>query len=170
MSIASLHPVVRSARKVTLGEIIPLALILLVGFGLRIFQLGHDSLWGDEAGIAVLASFGSVRDVLAGAQAHVMAMPLDYVVAWLAARISLSEFMLRLPAVLWGTLTLSIAYRLFAEVYERKTALIAALLLALSPLHVQYSQELRFYAALVFFYCAATYTLLRALKMPDFRT
>lgn len=143
--------------------------IVLLGFGLRAFQLGHDSLWSDEAGVALLAVKPRILDVLSASRAHAMAMPLDYVIAWGAARIGQDEFLLRFPALAWGILTLGVSYRLFRKFVKAQTALFATFLLALSSLHIHYSQEVRFYSSMVFFYCLSTLLLLNAVEEPSFR-
>lgn len=144
-----------------------LLILIVLGLGLRIYQLGVDSFWIDEVGVALAAQSPSPGEALRISHNHVMAMPLDYVVAWLFARFSTSEFWLRLPSSFWGSLALVAAYLLFRRLSGQAAGLAAALLLALSPLHVQYSQELRFYAALVFFYLLSTWLLKRAVERPE---
>lgn len=141
-----------------------LALIVIFGFLLRIFQLGADNFWIDEIGVARAARMPSVGGALTEAHSHVMAMPLDYLTAWLFARVGTGEAWLRLPAAIWGAAALPAAYTLFLRLSNRRTALAAVLLLAISPLHIQYSQELRFYSALVFFYLLSSALLLRAIQ------
>ena len=80
------------------------------------------------------------------------------------ARISLHEFVLRLPAAIFGCLALIVCYRLFHRLAEKRIALLATLLLALSPLHVMYSQEVRFYSSLLLFYYLSTELLLDVIE------
>ena len=96
-------------------------------------------------------------------------MPLDFVVVWLFAHLGTQEAILRLPAVIWGVLSIIVAYRLFSRLTDKQTALFAVLLLALSPFHIRYSQEVRYYSSLVFFYLAATDCLLAAIQQPSRR-
>ncbi|HEX2979055.1 MAG TPA: glycosyltransferase family 39 protein [Anaerolineaceae bacterium] len=144
-----------------------LSLILLLGFSLRLIELGHDSLWNDEVGVALAARAGSFSEMLRAAHNHVMAMPLDYAIVWLFARLNTSETFLRLPAAIWGSLSIVVAYGFFSRLSGRRVGLLSALLLALSPFHVQYSQELRFYASLVFFFLAASWALFKAIDEPS---
>lgn len=145
-------------------------LILLLGFWLRVFRLGQNSFWNDEAGVALAA----VQPTLVGAfkilLTHAMAMPLDYLTAWSLAKLGVQEFFLRFPEAVWGTLTLAICYPLFRRLSRSDYARWAVFVLALSPWHVRYSQELRFYAPLIFFYCLATYLLLKAMDRPSWQT
>ncbi|MCK4851913.1 MAG: glycosyltransferase family 39 protein [Candidatus Omnitrophica bacterium] len=52
----------------------------------------------------------------------------------------LNEFAVRLPAAVAGVLTILAAYWLVKECFNRKTALVAALFLAVSPWHIQFSR------------------------------
>lgn len=47
---------------------------------------------------------------------------------------------LKLVAVAWGTAALLLSYGIFSTLFDRKTALIATFLLAVSPLHVNFSR------------------------------
>ncbi|NOY99194.1 MAG: phospholipid carrier-dependent glycosyltransferase [Chloroflexi bacterium] len=144
--------------------------IIVLGFLLRIYRLGNNVFWIDELGVAQAAFQNSIQDALEIARSHVMAMPLDYVVAWVVAKISHEEGWLRLPEAIWGTLTLPASYLLFKELSDhKKTVLLATFLLAISPIHIQYSQELRFYAPLTFFYIFSTWLGIKATKTPTFK-
>jgi uncharacterized membrane protein len=143
-------------------EEIMLSGLLITGLFLRLYRLGDNSFWYDEAGVAIAASAHTVHEMLSIVRSHAAAMPLDYLVAWFVARIDLSETMLRLPSVMWGTLSLGVAYLIYKQLADPSVAKVAVLLLALSPLHLQFSRELRFYAALIFFYLLLTHLLMRA--------
>ena len=141
-----------------------LSFISVLGLGLRLFQLGKDSFWCDEAGVAIVASQSSISDAYSEMLTHAMAMPLDYVISWLIAQFTLSEFFLRFPSVIWGVATLLVSYILFSHLCNRSVALLGSCLLALSPLHIQFSQELRFYSALIFFYTLSSLLLFEAIR------
>ncbi len=141
-------------------------LIACLGLFLRLYKLGSDSFWIDEVGVANAARAATISEALHIAHNHVMSMPFDYIVAWGFARLNTSEFFLRLPSVLWGTAALIASYVVFKNLSDRRTALLTSLFLAISPIHIQYSQELRFYAALVFFYLLSTWFLIRAIEKP----
>lgn len=142
--------------------------ILWVGFALRMYQLGHDSFWNDEAGQALAAIQPTLRQMFAVEKTHVMAMPLDYLVSRAVSHIGLSETIMRFPSVFWGVLTLVICFNLVRRVARVQVALMTTSLLAISELHIHYSQEMRFYSALIFFYALSTYLLVRAMFKPRF--
>jgi mannosyltransferase len=122
-----------------------LGLAILIGFGLRIHQLGDDSLWVDEIGQVYVASL-SLPEVLAGAMRHYGATPLDYVLLhfWIAA--GTDDFWVRIPSVLYGTLAIAAIYKFGKTQFGHCEGLAAACLLSVSVFHTQYSQEVRFYA------------------------
>lgn len=146
-----------------------LVVVLAAGAALRIWDLGRTSFWLDEAGVAYAARMPTIAEMLAVVRSHVMAMPLDYLVVWLAGRIGYQEAVLRLPAAIWGISSLYVAYLLFKKIAPYPSAITGTIILALSPLHIQYSQELRFYASLVFFYLLSTLLLLNALQSPSIK-
>lgn len=141
-----------------------LALVFALGLFLRLYQLGADGFWLDEIGVAQAISAPRLSQTLAVVRTHIMAMPLDYVVGWLFARFSAATFWLRLPSALWGSLSVLAAYALYRPLIGKRASLWGAFLLALSPMLVRYSQELRFYAALVFFVVWVTALGLRAVR------
>jgi 4-amino-4-deoxy-L-arabinose transferase-like glycosyltransferase len=142
----------------------------LLALALRLFELGADSFWYDEAGVAEVVLRPTLAGLLDGVRFHVMATPLDYLVARAFAAFGPSELTLRLPAALWGAGTVPLCYALFRRLAGPRAALWGAALLALAPLHIRYSQELRFYAALVFFSALTTLLLLWLLDTPRLRS
>ncbi|HSO27052.1 MAG TPA: glycosyltransferase family 39 protein, partial [Anaerolineales bacterium] len=146
------------------GEWSLLGVIVLAGFVLRLYQLGEDSFWIDEVGIINAVRQHGLGEALAAARHHVMAMPLDYVVVWAWGKFTPLDTWLRLPAALWGALTVIPAYLLYRRLGDAPLALWGAFFLACAPFHIQYSQELHFYAALTFFYTLTTWLLLRAVE------
>jgi uncharacterized membrane protein len=146
-----------------------LALIVLLAAALRLYRLGAQSFWFDEVCQVLVAISPTIKQVFVGLRQQIAAMPLDFVVVWLFAHIGTQEAILRLPAVIWGVLSILISYRLFSRLTGKRTALFAVLLLALSPFHIRYSQEVRYYSSLVFFYLAATDCLFSAIQNPSRR-
>ncbi len=146
-----------------------IVLLVLLGFSLRLYQLGHDSLWNDEAGQALVAAQPTIASVLDGIRLHAMAMPLDYLLSRAANLVSHQEFVLRFPSAMWGTLLIPMFFVLSKRLADRRTAMVAALILTIFPLHLRYSQELRFYASMCFFYIASSFVILEAIKTNQIR-
>lgn len=143
-----------------------LALLLAsLGLFLRVWQLGNKNFWLDELGVANTAFQPTLPQALEAANEHIMAMPLDYIVAWITARWSQAEGWLRLPEAVWGFFTLLAGYKLSLKLSSnRRVALFSLLMLALSPILITYSQELRFYAPLIFFFTLSIYFGLEAVQ------
>jgi len=138
--------------------------ILWLGTALRMHALGATSLWTDEINV-VLAARGSLPEVLQGARSHFSAPPLDYfVVHLLATGVGSQEFVLRFGAVAWSVLSIPLAYRLGRQAAGRWAGVATALLLATSPLHVGFSRQVKFYAALTFFSLLSNVVFVYALR------
>ena len=125
-----------------------LAFILAAALALRLYHLGTPSLWLDEIGQVHVAQ-RSLAGILDGVRRHHGAAPLDYLVTAVVVRLSSAEGWLRLPAVLWGVLSVYWLFRLGRRFHSSPVGIIAAVLLAGSVLHLRYSQELRFYSLFV---------------------
>jgi uncharacterized membrane protein len=132
----------------------PLALILLLGLGLRLWRI-DAALWYDEAFSAWLARLPLVNLIEAAlGDVH---PPLYYLIlAGVTHLVGHSEAALRLPSLLAGLGLIWLVYRLASALGQsRETALVAALLCAISPFQVYYSQEARPYALVMLAYTAA---------------
>ncbi|MBK6793229.1 MAG: glycosyltransferase family 39 protein [Anaerolineales bacterium] len=143
-----------------------LGIIFMVGFMLRIHRVGEDSFWYDEVGQVAAAIQPKITDTLSMVRGHAGAMPLDYLVTRFMTMFSLQENIIRLPSVLWGSLSIFAYYILINQInipYKRQVALLTAFLISVSPVNIQYSQEVRFYASLMFFYALAVFFLIKAI-------
>ena len=133
--------------------------ITLLAAALRFLNLGYDSLWFDEVLTRQTAAAGfaaalAVRD-------HV---PLLYWLTTAALRLLPEhEVTLRLVSALAGVLAVPLLVALGRVARLPRAGLWAALLLAVSPFAIRYSQEARHYALLLLFGLLATVLLLRAL-------
>jgi uncharacterized membrane protein len=123
-----------------------------VGIGIRIHGLIDQPVWYDEAFTYRFSSKPLVElwGVVPTYEPH---PPLYYTLTRLAMVPGSSEAWLRLPALLFGILTIPVVYataRLAFGPHGRSASLLAALLFALNALQVQYAQEARSYSMLVF--------------------
>ncbi|MDR7438936.1 MAG: glycosyltransferase family 39 protein [Armatimonadota bacterium] len=75
-----------------------------------------------------------------------------------------SEFWLRFPSVVFGSLAVWVISRLTTELADVRTGLVAGLLAALSPLHVFHAQDLRMYALLLLLGSTALLYFARGLR------
>lgn len=131
-----------------------LAAVIVLGGLLRFCGVGAQSLWVDELWSIKAACIGEALSPVAvftniQGPAHAV---LVHAVAYLSER----EGVLRSISALFGTATIAVVYALANDLFDRKTALLAALLTAISPFLIWYSQELRNYSMVIFFASLST--------------
>lgn len=136
---------------------------MIAAAAFRLFNLGGFSMWFDEAyswhlgnqavpRIVELAKIDNTPPVY-----HVL---LHY---WIKAGAD-SDFMIRLPAALFGIMSIFFTYRLGKLLFGGKTALLAASISALSFQLVHYSQENRMYSLQLLLGLIATYYFVLGLR------
>ncbi len=133
--------------------------ITALGFALRLYALGRESLWYDEL-LQLDIAQGPLSGILPQLPRHT-AVPLDYFISHFWVWLGRQDAWVRLPAVMVGTLTLPLAYWLGHRLLGRSEGLLLLALLALSPFHIRYSQEARPYALVVLGVILAVYALWR---------
>lgn len=142
--------------------------ILILAAAVRILGLGNTNLWGDEA-FSVMMSLGPIShipSVLATVEPHPPLYPF-LLAGWLRL-FGHSEYIARLPSAFAGIASVAVASSLARSFVPAKdergstvAAVFAALLVALNPFQVWYSQEARMYAQVSFFAGLATLALVR---------
>ena len=142
---------------------IALGAITVVATVLRFATLGAQSLDHDETVTAarVIHSdfFRSMGVVIRGERSP----PLYYALIWLWSRVFGTGVVgVRSLSAVLGTLTVVVAYLAGREFASRRAGLIVALLAALNPYLIWYSQEARSYGTLVFFGALGLYFFARA--------
>ena len=137
--------------------------LLLLAFGLRVYRLGHQSLWEDEIHSVLRGNLPfcvAIKDILsAGNQA-----PLYFVTMHFWQFLGDDELVVRFFSVICGTLAIAMLVRLSLLIEDHRTGLLAALLLAFSPLHIWYSQETRMYSLVIFLAIVGNYLFLKAIE------
>ena len=137
-------------------------LIILLAFGLRLYAIERQDIWGDEAFSIWLSSQPLSEVVAGGADTHPPLYPFLLFV-WLRLAGS-SPFAVRLLSACIGTLTIPVVYVLGRRVFGGPTGRVAALLAAVSPVLVYYSQETRMYGLVVVLAAASVYWASRMLR------
>lgn len=132
--------------------------IVLLGLALRLYRLGAPSMWTDEImGGKVAAK--SIIDIVTSPDST---PDLYYIITHLFLYFGNSDFILRLPAAIFGVLTIFAIYKAGRLFFNQRTGIIAALVVAVSIYPIMYSQEGRAYSALAFFTVASFYWFWRA--------
>ena len=117
--------------------------LLVLAFGLRVWNLGAQSLWWDEALSLILATSPTI-DIRPGDAGHPPLYDYVFLRPWVALT-GVTEFATRYSSVLFGVLAVALAYALARRLYDRRVAWLAAVLVTFSPIQLWYSQELRMY-------------------------
>ncbi len=147
------------------GALWALALLTALGAAMRFAGIDVQSFHHDEVITAARVIPGSFGDMLDAVERSESNPPLYYVLAWgWAKAFGTDELGLRSLTALFGTATVPLAYCIGAELASRRAGLIAAALVAVSPMLIWYSQEARSYAILVFFCAASLLFFARALR------
>jgi mannosyltransferase len=123
---------------------VALAVVVLGGL-LRLYRYTALSLWVDE-GITIGVSRLPWPDVLGLHGAYEVHPPLYFALTKAMSLLVPEADAGRLVSVIAGTLTIAVVYFLAARLVQPWAGVLAALALAVAPLHVWYSQEGRPYA------------------------
>ncbi|HZU05692.1 MAG TPA: glycosyltransferase family 39 protein [Chloroflexota bacterium] len=120
--------------------------ILLVGLALRLWELGRESFWLDEAGRAAIAAL-PLPAIPAGVRAIELSPPLYHLLlhGWVQV-VGGDDYAVRLLSALLGASAIPAVYALAAALCGSRTALLAALFASVSPLYVAYAREAAMYA------------------------
>jgi 4-amino-4-deoxy-L-arabinose transferase-like glycosyltransferase len=141
-----------------------LVLLALVALALRIYKLDGQSLWYDE-GFSVYLARMDPAQIVARTAADIQP-PLYYLLlhGWIHL-FGDNEWAVRSLSVLWGVLAVPLMYILALKLFHSRLAgLLAAFLLAISPLHLWYGQEARMYSLLTFLCLLSSILLLLAMR------
>jgi len=152
MTVSRLRP--RSATRA------PAVLLLFAAFALRVYRLGEQNVWWDEA-LAIWAVRRSLVETTLWTASDVHP-PLFFWTLWPWVRLAgESEFAARFLTVVWSVLTAALAFALGRRLGGRVAGLLALGLVAISPLEVWWSMELRMYMLAAAAVLAAVYALAR---------
>ncbi|UOO94769.1 glycosyltransferase family 39 protein [Halococcus dombrowskii] len=139
--------------------------IVLLGAVLRVFHLGHHDLWLDEALSYHFVTSRTLPELLFSVPLVDPHPPLYYAILDIWTGIAgTSEIALRFPSAVFGTAAVGAFYILVKGVFNKTVGSIAALLMAVSPFYIRYSQEARNYALGVLLVILSTLFLHRAIK------
>ncbi|MFX1519048.1 MAG: glycosyltransferase family 39 protein [Promethearchaeota archaeon] len=126
-----------------------LVLFTVIGTILRFYRLGYQSFWYDEAA-SILDANNSLYNI-----SH---PPLSYVILRVFLEVfGTNEFTARLPACLFGIITIPLVYLFGKQLFGEKEGLVASFIISVFPWYVRWSQEVRMYTELTVFTILALY-------------
>jgi len=136
-----------------------LVIIILSGAFLRLYKLGSQSMWTDEAS-GVIISHDSIANIIKNYDDQ---PPFYYLLTHLMLKFGNSDFIVRLPSAIFGILAIYLIFLATKSMFDIKTGIISSFLLSVSLYHIYYSQEARAYTALVFFTVSSLYFIWQAI-------
>lgn len=138
--------------------------VALLALALRLFRIDGQSAWFDEA-FTIHASASPWGDMLRILVQDFNHPPLhSALVHWWFDVFGVGVLQARVLSAIFGTMAVVALYWLGSLLFDRRTALLAALLLAISQLGIIYSQEARGYSLLVFLFAIASGFFVKAFR------
>jgi Dolichyl-phosphate-mannose-protein mannosyltransferase len=118
-----------------------LVLLLTVGLGLflRLYEISSYPFAGDEYN-----SIAGAKDIGLNWNSVIYAILTRYWIRW-----GDNELWLRLPAAIFGTISVIILFKIGERLGGWRTGVVAGLLAATSPFNIYHSQEMRFYSLFI---------------------
>jgi mannosyltransferase len=140
-----------------------LILLILVGFVLRFYNLGFNSLWLDEATTFNWSKpgFFEIWEISRSVDFH---PPLFHWIEHIMLVFGQNEFVLRTAPALLGILTIPVFYLIGKEFLDRNVGIISAALLTFSYFGIYYSQEAYSYSLVLFVFSLVILFYLSALR------
>lgn len=135
-----------------------LILVTLLGAALRFYKLGAWSFWIDEIFTLnhALAHYSTTDLILGNIPPARNWIPASVILTAQSLNIwGVNEWSARMASAIIGILTFPLLYKPTRYIFGEQAALIALLLLAISPWHIFWSQNARFYTSLMLFYTLA---------------
>lgn len=137
-----------------------LILVISLGTILRLYDLGAESIWFDEAGSIDL----TMKD-LPTLFSKSYYGPLYFLILKSWIRIwGISEFALRTLSVILGIGSIFSIYKVGKILFNAKVGLLSAFLLSISPMHIFYSQEIKHYSLLIFLTLLSMFFFIKLFK------
>lgn len=142
------------------------AALAVLALLLRLVGLGDKAFWYDE-----ILTWGRARlpfgELIINALRHKHFPSYFLLVGPFASATHSPEWMLRLPSAVCSAACVFVVACLASDARGLKAALIAGLLMALSPIEVAFAQDARPYALISLLVLIATWALLRIAQNPD---
>jgi uncharacterized membrane protein len=123
--------------------------VTALAFAIRLYRLDGRSLWLDEILTSQPAHLAGPAQVITWSQAAINQMPLFYMFTWFLGHWGDGAVILRLPAAIAGTLLVPTVFLTGRSLFGSRAGFMAALLIAVLPFAVWYSQEARNYSLLM---------------------
>ena len=137
-------------------KLVTLLALILVAAALRFYRLAAQDIWGDEAFSIFLSQQPLATVVAGGADTHPPLYPV-FLLYWMQ-HVGSSAFATRALSAIIGTLAVPLIFVFAKHLTARSSiAFLSAILAAVSPLLIYYSQETRMYEQVAVLMLASAY-------------
>ncbi len=149
-------------------EIYLILALLVFASLLRLYRVEHQSFWTDEI-ITIKASKQSVSQLIFHPIITNNVPPLYFLMTHILLTLDHrnDELVLRFPSGLFGVLSIALFYLVVRKLLGKRIGFVAAMLMAISPFHIWYSQEARPYALLLFLSLLSIWLLQSLISKPQ---
>lgn len=137
---------------------------LVAGAGLRWFQIGRSSFWYDET-FSTLTARLSLSQIISNVALDVHP-PGYYVLLYYWLQLGQTEAFIRALSVVFSLAAILAIYGFTAWLFDRATAALSALGMALFPFQVYFGQEARMYSLVIFLTVLLLWFFLAAVTRP----
>jgi len=139
--------------------ILILLLSIFLGGFLRLYDLGAESIWLDEAN-TVYVSGQSLSSIIID-----YSPPLYFIIThfWTVVFGS-SELAIRFPSAVFGIISIFLMYKIGYHLFNQKIGLISSFLLSISSFAIWHSQDARYYSLLLLLTLLSFYFFIQILK------
>ncbi len=161
---ARFHQPGNAFAKPVAKDIACLLLVMLAGLTARLLHINSQSFWLDEALTYQRIHLG-IQDLIADSFSN-RHMPSYFLMLQFFSQFNSANAWLRIPSALFGTLSAGMVFVIARRIAGRPAAIVAGLLMALSPLQVQYGQEARSYTLVTLLITIALWGLVHLAQNP----
>lgn len=146
------------------GDFVWLLFVLLIGLTARLLHIQSQPFWLDEALTYQRIHLG-IDGLIADSFSN-RHMPSYFLMLQLFSQFDSADAWLRIPSALFGALSAGMVFVIARRIGGRSAAIVAGLLMALSPLQVQYGQEARSYTLVTLLITISLWGLVRLAQNP----
>ncbi|MCB0178376.1 MAG: glycosyltransferase family 39 protein [Anaerolineae bacterium] len=173
-NLGSLPRTAKTRRQPQFRQIYPILMVILgLATYLRYSGLDTPGLWLDEVSYTIAAQRPIFDQIIKPTETLGDYLSVDPTLSDIPFSLSLllgsANFFVRLPAAIFGILSVALIYRTGRELLGIWPGLIAAFLLCLSSFHILYSQEGRSYSQFIFFSTASFLFLYKAVTVKELK-
>jgi mannosyltransferase len=143
-----------------------LLIVVLIGLAARLLHIDSQPFWLDEA-LTYQRIHLRLDNLIADSFSN-RHMPSYFLMLQALSPFDPNNAGLRIPSALFGTASIAVVFTIARRVAGRGAAVVAALLMALSPLQVQYGQEARSYTLVTLLITVALWGLVRLAQSPRY--